>query len=174
MKLSHHKQRGMSLVEVMVALLIMTIGLLGFAGIQTRAVGATEYTYTRTQAVSLAQDMLERMRMNGVTVAVQSSAYSNAAITTYTTAANWTGSIPTQNCLGTSSTCSSSDMALYDIAQIRSVVQSDSYLPQGQMLVERDATSQQVFIYVAWGGTTTADCKTAGGNLTTCVLIQGT
>jgi type IV pilus assembly protein PilV len=57
-------QRGVSLIEVMVAILIAALGLLGLAGLQARAMTSEFESYQRSQALVLAMDMAERMRMN--------------------------------------------------------------------------------------------------------------
>lgn len=55
---------GFSLVELMVALLVLAIGLLGLAGLQAKGLSNTHNAYLRTQAVLLAEDMADRMRAN--------------------------------------------------------------------------------------------------------------
>lgn len=58
------RQRGFNLIEVMVALFILAIGLLGMAGLQTKALEYNHNAYLRTQATNLAYDMIDRMRAN--------------------------------------------------------------------------------------------------------------
>jgi type IV pilus assembly protein PilV len=55
---------GFSLVEVLVALVILSIGLLGLAGLQTRGVRDNHGAYLRTQATLSAKDLVDRMRAN--------------------------------------------------------------------------------------------------------------
>lgn len=161
------------MLEILVALLITTVGLLGFASLQSRALLSTEDTYQRTQATSFAQDIIERMRMNGMTPAEQSNAAGTVASAAYTTASNWTGALPTAACLGMSQNCSKDVMAQYDIAQIRTAVQAPSNLPNGSALVATCANNR-VCAYVAWGDKTAAECAAAGGvGIQTCVVIQG-
>jgi len=57
-------QRGFSLIEVLVALLVMCIGLLGAAAIQLNALKYTDSSSMRTQASFIAYDMLDRIRAN--------------------------------------------------------------------------------------------------------------
>ncbi len=56
--------RGLTLVEILVALLILSIGLLGLATMQTSSVKFTTSAYQRTQATALAYDLVDRMRSN--------------------------------------------------------------------------------------------------------------
>jgi type IV pilus assembly protein PilV len=58
------KQSGFTLVEVLVALVILAIGLLGVAGMQTRSLGGNQGALYRSQAVLFANDIIERMRVN--------------------------------------------------------------------------------------------------------------
>jgi type IV pilus assembly protein PilV len=58
------RQRGVSMVEALVALLVMSIGMLGIAGLYVSSLQANRTALLRTQAVSLVNDMLDRMRAN--------------------------------------------------------------------------------------------------------------
>jgi len=58
------KQHGFSLIEVMVAMIIFAIGLLGVAGLMASNMGFTSSSQFRTQANFLAYDILDRMRTN--------------------------------------------------------------------------------------------------------------
>ena len=56
--------RGMTLVEILVALLVLSIGMLGFAALQTTSLRFNTSAYYRTQATALAYDLSDRMRAN--------------------------------------------------------------------------------------------------------------
>jgi type IV pilus assembly protein PilV len=56
--------RGLTLVEILVALLILSIGLLGLAGLQTASLRFNTSAYFRTQATALAYGLADRMRAN--------------------------------------------------------------------------------------------------------------
>ncbi|MBF6622009.1 MAG: type IV pilus modification protein PilV [Pseudomonas stutzeri] len=58
------KQHGASLIEVMIALLIFTVGLLGLAAMQLNALQSTSDSGQRSQAAWLMNDLAERMRAN--------------------------------------------------------------------------------------------------------------
>lgn len=64
MFLNNRHQAGFTLLEVLIALLILSIGLLGHAKLQLVGVRANTNAYLRTQATSLAQDFAERLRAN--------------------------------------------------------------------------------------------------------------
>ncbi|MFC1542824.1 type IV pilus modification protein PilV [Pseudomonadota bacterium] len=57
-------ERGFSLIEVMVALIVLSVGLLGLAGLQSASLRSTYSSYVRTQAGIAAMEMAERMRAN--------------------------------------------------------------------------------------------------------------
>jgi type IV pilus assembly protein PilV len=61
--------RGFTLIEVMIAVLVLAIGLLGFALLQTMNVRFTQSANYRTQATNLAYDLLDQMRANRLTAA---------------------------------------------------------------------------------------------------------
>ena len=60
---------GFSLIEVLVALVILALGLLGFALLQTLNLRYTQSANYRTQATNLAYDLLDQMRSNHFTAA---------------------------------------------------------------------------------------------------------
>jgi len=55
---------GFTLLEVLVALLVLAIGLLGLAALQTMSMKFSHQSYERTQATLLAYDILDCMRAN--------------------------------------------------------------------------------------------------------------
>ena len=56
--------RGFTLLEVLIALLIFSLGMLGLAGLMVVSVKTNNSAYLRTQASFLAQSMADRMRAN--------------------------------------------------------------------------------------------------------------
>ena len=57
------KHQGMTLIEVMVALIILVLGILGAVGMQATAKQGSFDAMQRSIASSLAQDIVERMRI---------------------------------------------------------------------------------------------------------------
>ncbi len=57
-------QRGVSMIEVLVAVLIFTIGLIGLGGLLITATKSNVSAYFRTQVTFLANNMADRMRAN--------------------------------------------------------------------------------------------------------------
>lgn len=58
------RQRGATLIEVLVAMLVLSVGLLGLAGMQMTALKSNQSAYYRSQATVLAYDIIDRMRAN--------------------------------------------------------------------------------------------------------------
>ena len=58
---------GFSMIEVLVALMIVVLGLMGLAGMQVRMQQAEFESYQRAQALVLMQDMVDRIQLHRVT-----------------------------------------------------------------------------------------------------------
>lgn len=78
------KKSGFLLIEVLIAMLVLSLGLLGLAGLQARGLRNNVSAYNRGQATQLAYDMAGRIRANVVEAKV--SASSNPATSAYETA----------------------------------------------------------------------------------------
>jgi len=61
---------GFTLVEAMVALIVLSVGLLGIAALYVETLRANRTSLHRTEAVNLATDIADRMRSNRPTAAV--------------------------------------------------------------------------------------------------------
>jgi type IV pilus assembly protein PilV len=97
-----HGQRGISLVEAMVALIVLAIGMLGIAALHVESVKANRTALLRTQAVNLANDLADRIRAN------------RQAGVSYRLAA---GALPTVgNCVVTNN-CTDDELAVDDLAR---------------------------------------------------------
>lgn len=60
------KQRGFTLLEVLVSMIVIALGLLGYAGLQAASLKNGHTAYLRSQATMLSHDIVERMRVNRV------------------------------------------------------------------------------------------------------------
>lgn len=97
---------GFSLIEVLVALFILSIGLLGLAALQTTGLQFNHQSYERTQAVIQAYDIIDRMRVN-------KSGDSAIINTTYNSVS--LGALPTAEVDCAAAICTGNQMAAYDI-----------------------------------------------------------
>jgi len=109
-KLDMKRVTGTTLIEVMVALIIMSIGLLGLSSLQLTGMNSASGSEKRTQAAIIANDMAERMRANPDGVSSGDYAGYNYSSVDCSTP-------PTKICEDGSSTaadCKSSEVATYD------------------------------------------------------------
>ena len=74
-----HRITGSTLIEAMVALVIMSIGMLGLAGLQITGLNDNADAERRTQGTLIVNDLIERMRANTTGVAAGSYAGINFA-----------------------------------------------------------------------------------------------
>jgi type IV pilus assembly protein PilV len=89
-----HRSRGFTLLEVLVSLLVLSIGLIGVAGLQLLGVSNSRDAYFRTQAVMLSYDISDRMRANQD--AVDLGTYSGSSGTLNGNCRSTTGCTPAQ------------------------------------------------------------------------------
>ena len=59
-----HKQRGITLIEVLITAFVMAVGLLGMAALQLNGLNTNHDAYYRSQATLFATDLADRMRAN--------------------------------------------------------------------------------------------------------------
>lgn len=164
-------QRGVGLMEVLVALLLLAIGVLGFTALQLRAVDATSEALNRIQAMNLARDLAESIRANKNSAALyQTELNKDTQLST-----------PVKSCLVTNITvtttpppsnfsngCSSAEMANHDTAAIVAKATSLGLkvkMPDCPSMTTTTGAganavttgSNRACIYVAWGKTTPTD-----------------
>ncbi len=97
--ISSHRGAGYTLLETLVSLFVLALGLLGLAGLQSRASIAEMEAYQRSQALVLAQDMVERITANSS--ALRADIDNGTALTVYKTTQNSTAVGSTvQTCTG--------------------------------------------------------------------------
>lgn len=103
------RQAGFSLLEVLIATLVLSAGLLGLAGLQIAGMKTTHNSYQMQQATWLVHDLLERMRVN------RAGAY----------AGNYNGTLDGATACGAAPTCAvvtactKAETANIDLFQVR-------------------------------------------------------
>jgi type IV pilus assembly protein PilV len=126
-----HQLAGFTLIEVLVAVLVLAIGLLGLAALQVTGLRNNHSAYLRSQATTLALDMADRMRANKIAVDNPSVAADDNQYALVTGAE--IGTDPGYDCAstfpGSQTTCTSSQMAQIDIYQWLMLLQKA--LPSG-------------------------------------------
>ncbi len=100
---ARRRQRGISLIESLVAIIVAALGILGILGVQMRTLTDTQTTVRRAQAIRLIEDLSERLKVNPNAV---------AAMTNYVSDFNNT---PSPVAGGCASGCNGSDQAKHDL-----------------------------------------------------------
>lgn len=135
--------QGFSLLEVMVALLVLALGLLGLAALQNMGLRLNHQSYERTQATILIYEMIDRMRANPAGVVLGN--YALPMTNVPPTAA--------QNCEASSCT-SSAAMAAYDmnrwVTAVAGTTTQRAALAGGQGSISRVDTTPLFDISVQW------------------------
>lgn len=62
--IARSQQKGVGLIEVLVAMLILAIGILGYTALQVKATAATEESMKRSDALILLNGLAEKIRLN--------------------------------------------------------------------------------------------------------------
>lgn len=79
-----HTQSGVGLIEVLVAVLLLSVAVLGFSALQLRAISATDESLVRTQALSVIRGLAENMRANSQQIDTYQTTINNADATAVT------------------------------------------------------------------------------------------
>jgi len=123
------RQNGFTLLEVLIALLVLSIGLLGLAALQTVGLRSNQMATMRTQSVQMAYDMSDRMRANPAGVDAQD----------YVLAA--TGVVPTISRDCAVNECTPAQMAAYDLGTwLDRIITLPGGLTGGRGRITRDAS----------------------------------
>ncbi len=164
------RQRGLTLIEVLVTLIILSIGLLGLAGLQGAAKRSSHQAYQRTLATQLVDGIIERIRANPAAAAGYHTGTSSPL-----GAASKGDSAPSPNC-SSGSTCTSAQLATHDLwsweqaidgAAITNIDNSKAgglISPSGCIVLTADAgkiNTGQLSVILSWQGLT--DLSDAGG-----------
>ncbi len=140
------RMRGIGLIEVLVALLVLSLSVLGYVGLQKKGLDATQEAFWRNRSSAIAVNLIDRIRANP------------AALAVYTDSTAW-DRISSQNHLGCygAVTCTSAAVAEADIADLKRMVEQS--LPKGAITVDRCiASGASNCVFVAWAGTPVKSC----------------
>lgn len=147
-KMRHNlnKQRGITIIEVLVAMLILAVGLLGMASLQVRAVSDTTNSSFRSIAIFYANDMADRIRANPAAEGV--GGYANK---------DKDDGSEKVGCLAVAG-CSSSDMALHDLWEWQQNISRALPAGEGEIVTNGDVYT----VTVSWNARVQAE--NAGGD----------
>lgn len=152
-QVSRHHANGVTLIEVMVSLIILTMGLLGMATLHGLGTKTNNQSYFRTQAVNQAYDILDRMRANRAGTSGGYYALPSSSVTV------------TGNC--TQSPCSISDTAKFDLSEWNRA--NLSLLPSGSGTVSIEGSS--VSVEINWIENTGRDGESESKSVTALVRL---
>jgi type IV pilus assembly protein PilV len=93
-KLNKSRNSGFTLVEIMVTLVIISIGMLGLSKLQLTSLRYNQNAYQRSIATQLAYDLANRMRANAI--AIDSGAYNSPTATQKAACLTTVGCTPTE------------------------------------------------------------------------------
>lgn len=147
---THSRAAGFSLLETLVALVVLSIGLLGIAALQVEGMQLGQNALAYTKAVNLASDMADRIRANTAGM----DAY--GAFDAYDAAGNEpaTGCADNQDVTSAVLLCLPDEMAAYDVWLWRNQLGggAGSGLPGGRGSVVLDETTDPptMFINIRW------------------------
>lgn len=74
MNMKNNRQRGIGLIEVLVALIVVSFGVLGMAGLQLTGMKHSTNSFNRSKALMLTENIATRMRINNSGVISQAYA----------------------------------------------------------------------------------------------------
>jgi len=153
MLISKKSQRGVTLVEAMIALLVISIGLLGIASLQLTAMNQNASSLNHSQAVWIAYNMSDRIRAN----ISEFNNYHNID----------TNNSYSQDCVFPSSSCNTGQMVVADAADWSTLIAA---LPGGRGTVVNNAGV--ITVTVMWDddgtGATGTGCNPANASDLTC------
>lgn len=134
--------QGASLLEVMVALSVLSVGLLGMVGLQTATTKYRVNVEAYGVAAHLISNLTERIRVNPVAAGDGFNTQDASVKSLYVLRSNWSTQlkdnvIVEKNC--EKSTCDFSQRAAFDMAVWREQVRAS--LPQGSAIVDGDRKS---------------------------------
>jgi type IV pilus assembly protein PilV len=143
---------GFTLIEVLVSLVVLSIGLLGMAKLMLLSSRSNDSAYLRSQATSLAYEILDNMRAN------RQEATSQPTYNTLRTALATTAAPPGTICIGAAG-CNSTQLATFDVYEWKLRLNTASGLPgalpngQGSVVTATVGSQTTVTIQVFWDDT---------------------
>jgi len=152
MKLLHSpKQRGITLIEALVSLVILALGILGLAAVQARMLVDARTTNSRAVAIRLVGELSERIQLNPTGAQPGADPEHSTTVSPYSDTEAVTfpdrPDAPEPFCPTASSDCTAQQLAAYDVAIWRQNV-ADT-LMDGRASIWQ-ISPRQLQVVVAW------------------------
>ncbi len=136
MYLAKHHQTGASLIEVLVAILLLSFGMLALGSMLSFAVQAPKLSILRTAAVNIANSHVERIRANPEGFAKADGTGGSYAASLHDT--SWSNTQITASNQCTYPDCTAQTVATMDIEDTRMAIRRQ--LPAGDMVTKCSTT----------------------------------
>jgi type IV pilus assembly protein PilV len=146
----HRPEKGFTLVETLVALVVLSIGLLGVAGLQLVGLRGNMSAASRTQATYFADDIIDRMRANYNVARGPDAAH-----------------LQYQLAMGATASAAADPIALADVTAWLAELQT---LPAGQGSISVDPATKVATVTIQWVDTRGGDSSLCTGS--TCVPLS--
>lgn len=141
------------MIEALVALLVLALGVMGLAGIQTRTLVDARSSNERAVAVRMTEDLIERMKANSEV------SFAIPALNPHPYVAGWGTPAAATNCL--TSACTGAQLAAFDLEQWKESLAQ--LLPSGDARIFRSTTDPNQFgVLIGWTETQAKNQGSAG------------
>ena len=142
--------KGLTLVESLVALVVLALGVLGLLGVQLKMMGDNQTANHRTTAARLAEELFERAKTNTANVVAPNAPMAAANwnwMNLYDI--TWGAALPAdQNCTSDGQACNSVQRANQDLRDWLKSVRST--LPGGNAMVVGSPATRQFVVIIGW------------------------
>jgi len=164
-----NKSAGFSMIEVMVSLLVIVIGVLGLAGLQSKTIPYTQDSAQRNTAIMLADDLVDLMRSSTYDSSRSNSDFQKAPGATFPSAPS--SCVPTPSSISNRLGCWAAQAAKV-LPGSGTLLTSDSYICRSNAPGDVSASScsgsgTEIEIRLAWAVVKGGDCLD-GTTGTTC------
>lgn len=157
------KQKGVGLIEILVSLILLSIGFLSMSALQATSIRVSQQSNFRTAATHLAQNLGDTLRAN------PDSALNGDYVLALTTSAG----AAVKDCFNNN--CTSAELARYDLTRWRNSVINMSLLPSPAARVVSNADNSIYTITLMWDenrtGAAGTDCDNTDPDDKACLTL---
>ena len=134
-------QRGFAMIEVLVAIFVLVIGVIGAAGLQMAALRSTQQAALQTVALQLASELADKMRANDLAMRAKAKVNGGMPQNPFVGidySAGTAPESPPKMCYGGATACDAGQLAQFDIYEWEKRL--SAALPSARAVVCRDST----------------------------------